>query len=464
MFRVESVRNHLMRKCLFVVVAFLVIGQTIGSFEFKSSCCLFALGPQHRPDDLHLLIPRPSGSSAKCPVQVRADQLPDGNREEFESRFRGLDLADSEPDTIAGKIVDSDRSIPLTGAKVTLLVSSPSLGFPETARREFIQKTVSDQNGSFEFRDLQSKCRTKKFEKYFILFISKPSFASLTRGVINTTDGESSSELTIALEPGASIAGAITDFEENPISGATFSRTGWNTHFSVESDMAGQFELNDIGPYNSPVEKTGLPIYSTFYTVAHPDYGQFFVPMSKIPNHLEIRLQRGVKVRGRIVFEKTGEPVPDCRLVVVTQKHLPVHSHQIVESESDGKFEFTLLAGIDFRVNVHHPNWLFRTKLIDGKESGTSLDLGDLKLVEPVLVAGKVIDEDTDTPIQNSNIRVAWHGPDCHKSDLARSCKVQADGSFTAPMCPGSNYPYIQSPDWELTYETPKQSGIEITR
>lgn len=238
--------------------------------------------------------------------------------------------------------------------------------------------------------------------------------------------------------------------------------------YAARTDGEGRFQIGDFHTVNSAAHKTAdgkmRGSMSIPLTVEHPEHGRVALMIERTPNLFFVTISRGAKFKGRVVNEQ-GEPVADCRISMQSHSLQRPHIWYETTSDSDGRFQFTKLS--DVRANL-----FFKTDQLIGKAvevvgvSGSDTDLGELKLVQPILIQGVVIDDETNEPIKLKDSfthSIGWHGPERPSTSPGiSSAEIEPDGTFECRFLPGLNSPYVASGYLEMVGR-PYQGGIEIT-
>lgn len=399
----------------------------------------------------------------------------------IESR-RSADLPASEgnqnrPTTIdVDQIIEFDRIYGTCIGDEGALVEGASVQLYRTSNKhggrkdviELVDSTVTGSNGKFDFENLQSRFNTEKFDKYFVMVVRMPGYATKFLSSIFWKPGEQE----IQLSNRAMVKGFIKNDLGQPVPDAKVSfysplKTALPDVYATTTDEKGAFEIDDYHTINSVAYKTrdgktkgtsAVPLI-----VEHPDYGRVSLMIERTPNLFFVTITRGAIFTGRTVNER-GQPVADCRISMQSHNREP-HIWFETTSGKDGKFQLRKLPGI-------RANMFFKTDDLIGEsvevngEQGSETNLGDLKLVRPVLVQGIVIDDETNQSLkikEGLRYSIGWHGPERPKTSAGiSSAVIKADGTFECRFLPGKNFPYVASGYLKMV-NRPYKDGIEIT-
>ncbi len=282
---------------------------------------------------------------------------------------------------------------------------------------ELVDSTVTGSNGKFDFDNLQSQFETDRFDKYFVMVVRIPGYATKFLSSISWKSGEQE----IQLSNRATVKGFIKNDQGRPVPDAKVSfhnplKTVLPDVYATTTNEEGKFEIDDYHTINSVAYKTrdGKTKGGSAFPlkVEHPDYGTVALMIDRTPNLFFVTITRGAIFKGRTVNEQ-GQPVADCQISMQSHNREPYIWFETT-SDEDGKFQFTKLPGI-------RANLFFKTDDLIGKsvevngELGSETNLGDLKLVRPIMVQGVVIDDETGQSLKFKEglmYSIGWHGPE----------------------------------------------------
>ena len=217
---------------------------------------------------------------------------------------------------IAGRVVDPDGA-PVAGAEVraSLDGSGRSWSFPAPpCPPSDFARTKTDARGSFDLTDLAPGPVS-----LWVMAEGHP------KEVLTVEAGGSTRELTVALRPGAVVAGRILDPKGRPVAGAKVSD---DDHPSTVSRADGTYRLEGIGMGARNID------------VSHPNHAFLSKTVRIEPgeNRFDVSLSRvtGRLIRGR-VLDPDGEPAAGARVLS--------NGKVAAATAADGSFAFVVDEG-----------------------------------------------------------------------------------------------------------------------
>ncbi len=370
-----------------------------------------------------------------------------------------------EFDRVSGICLDEDESV-VAGASVQ--VYRKTTGRDEKkAIEEPVASAETGSDGKFAFENLQTQFPTNKFDSNYILVVRKKGYATKFLSSLSWETGEQ----LVKLSNRAMVKGVIRNDLAQPVSDAAVSfyhplKESFPDVYATRTDGEGKFQIGDYHTVNSAAHNVDGKMRGSIafpLNVSHPDYGSVSFMIERTPNLFLITISRGARFAGRIVDEQ-GEPVADCRISMQSHTQEPMIWAETT-SNKDGKFQIAKLP--DIRINL-----FFKTDDLIGPaielsgSPGSETNLGELKLVKPIVIQGVVIDDETDEPLklkESLMYSIGWHGPERpNTSAIISGTEIQADGTFECRFLPGLNYPYVSSGYLQMI-DQPYKDGIEIT-
>lgn len=233
----------------------------------------------------------------------------------------GDDAHEPGPTELWGLVVDGATQQPIAGAAIELLHSDAdefwNLDLEYGERTTALARATSDRDGRFRF-DVQ-RARPHR------LAVRASGYAPVT--LLGSHGG---SEVTVALARGATVSGSVR-CQDKPVADASvrISVRGKPVELAVgRTDAAGAFCFAD------------LPPAQVFVRVGSGDFAEQWTRLEIAPaqeHRLEIELQPGRTLRGRVVDAVTGAGIAAARIADSwTMK-------RAVRTEDDGRFA---LAGL----------------------------------------------------------------------------------------------------------------------
>jgi hypothetical protein len=257
----------------------------------------------------------------------------------------------------------------------------------------------------------------------------------------------------ISLGKRASLTGRITDKEGKPIEGVEV----WQPmclsepvpgflHDKTGSD--GRFEINDHAKFD-PIDTRrdagdGTFIQpSTGMMYRHPEFGRKLFMVEKIPGNIELKLEKTCVVKGRVIERVTGKPIAGLSVTALEQEY---RLFENTNTDSDGKFELSLVSNTKYNLRTRHPELDAKATVVSGA-SGQTITVNDLELEALVTVKGIVIDDETEKPFTSDSkepFSIGCLDDSCPKSTGGcKSARINKDGTFELRVLPGEIFPYV---------------------
>ncbi|MCK6685465.1 MAG: carboxypeptidase regulatory-like domain-containing protein [Thermoanaerobaculia bacterium] len=200
-----------------------------------------------------------------------------------------------------------------------------------------------------------------------------------------------------------SIAGRVIDSDERPVAefeistsstpgaggpGFVFRRPGSGQRFESAD---GQFQVDDIpaGSWTVTARATSFQDGTARNVVVEED---------AVKQGVEIRLQRGVKVTGKVTDARTGRAVPDASVSLRQAEGggggpailAALDGSGAITTDADGRFEADAVAG-KYRVDVRHADYAPSTQTVDVTAQGGAVDV---KIAKGGVLSGVVLSSD----------------------------------------------------------------------
>jgi len=362
---------------------------------------------------------------------------------------------DSASAVIRG-VVLTETGVPVPNARVDISTAAPNEGpalFCPSCYSDCQKWTTTDAEGNFELGELDTSLK-------FRLVISAAGYRTHQTGLL-APDLEPR-QLQLAerpknQDPRRIVKGVVKDEEGLPISGALISphfvinRQGLRSSSTtgllpVVSDADGYFEMDLIDSIE------GLDVILSANGFCDRK-GDDFKPRTQVR---EFGLLEGVRIVGRVASK--GQPVPGIRIAVAPKYGLvrgeafPQGPRPAV-TDSDGRFELLNIApGMEYCVysvvgdgNRSLSKAVIETQRFVAPVSGETMDLGELDIVDPVSLGGRLVRSDGE-PVGEMFLRLNRESArDLIKAPVAR------DGSFRIDGLPPEVYEIeLASQDVEL--------------
>jgi hypothetical protein len=248
---------------------------------------------------------------------------------------------------------------------------------------------------------------------------------------------------------------------------------------SATADTDGHFAISDLPPFDEPKRALQLgkrvvaPATIHRLLVRHPDFAERRHEYSRVPGMLNITLEHGGGIRGRVVDAVTGKPVPAVRVEIqATKQSSRAADHRgwrETQTNVEGEYEFSRLPPAEYNVWAHDADRTCAALDSVPVVAGAVCQAADLELVEGGWLEGRVstirgqpISHDPET---GSRLHVALNGPSRPRSGTRfESCLVDDEGRFRLRVAPGRNFPYLAAPEvWQRTWRLEKfERGVSV--
>ncbi|MHC4930816.1 MAG: carboxypeptidase regulatory-like domain-containing protein [Planctomycetota bacterium] len=234
--------------------------------------------------------------------------------------------------SLSGVVVDADR-VPVSGVPVTVTQS-------DNRRTRYTESTSTSELGTFRFDNLAPG-------SYFVL-VQPEAHPPQARSVTLPR----TQEVLFELVEGGSVAGRVSNDRGEAIAGAEILLRGRHEYtlvtglYTAVSDTEGHYRVAHAlaGPIQTVL------VQHTEYGIHGSDQGDLYPPQELVRKGEELRfdieLPAGVPVRGIVVFEESGKPVPSARvnLLRLGKTYANLRTVHTTEADGEGKFEFPHVA------------------------------------------------------------------------------------------------------------------------
>jgi protocatechuate 3,4-dioxygenase beta subunit len=327
-------------------------------------------------------------------------------------------------------------------------------------RAKQIQEVRSDRAGHYRFPRLESlPVDEVAAEAYYSVVATSPGRASQIHEYVTR---EMPLVTAFTMPPAATLSGRVTDPEGTPVSGAyVWTRApddgSLDGIMSATTDLEGRFAISDLAPFNrAAVAGRKLPDLaaaqrtSITFNVRHADFAEQRLMCLLIPDKLDIKLEHGGVIEGRVVDAITEAPAPGVLVSVQGTRLSRNASWHETLTDSDGRYRLAGLAPLPLNVWATAAD---RTcAALDSVQvvPKQTRKLPDLRLVEGGWIEGSVLTTD-DRPVRMDHstkrrLRVGLHGPSRPQSGAAiESVPVDDEGRFRFRVPAGLNRPYVMS-------------------
>jgi len=284
--------------------------------------------------------------------------------------------------------------------------------------------------------------------------------------------------MVVEVRPAATLEGRVTDEAGKPVIGARVwfhkLRTGPLEGISSSvTDANGKYAITDMGRWTDEDAKPKpigngrmIAAGAVFFDIRHPDFAHERPTWTRIPSTVDVVLQKGGMIEGRVTDRVTGKPASGVTVSLQGIKGMPTWDQ--ARTDAEGKYLIRSLKAGQYNLWADAPDRACAAIDSLTVTAGTNLVGQDLILVEGGWIEGRVLDAASGGAITGTPDRplyVANYGPGRPKSGAGcQSTKVDENGWFRLRVAPGLNFPYIMTPDlWNRTEgQADFQAGIEV--
>ncbi len=271
---------------------------------------------------------------------------------------------------IYGKILGPDGKVAAT-ARETLFLKNPEI--LENGPSQFLDHAVKsvprhmdygDQHGTFKVTPLPLG------GDYVVVVLDGNRFAASR--VVHLDEGHPIVEVNLQLLPGVKVTGQLLDPEGRPVrirvglfgrpAASLLNSSGW-LGSEVDPDEDGRFVFENVSP--GPTGVCGLSVWP------RADYQAVVQKIDDLRSPVTIRLQKGLGLRGTVLDDVTGWPVPNVVLYAFsapegeddTYKQSPVRLQPEGPTNQQGEFVFSNLSPGRYEVRC------FNATFADGRQT-----------------------------------------------------------------------------------------------
>ncbi|MEI2325688.1 carboxypeptidase regulatory-like domain-containing protein [Priestia megaterium] len=289
-----------------------------------------------------------------------------------------------------------------------------------TTNNIFIQSTVADNNGNYQFLNLAPG--------NYIVKAQSPNFITQSTGAVVSPNVSTTVNLTLPPNP-ASIEGVVLDANERPISNAIVQVLDANDTIigTAGTDSNGNYSIGNLPPGSFTTVVTA-PSFGTQIGGVTLQPGDFLsgVNFSLVPN------PGGIS--GLITNETNGEPLTDAA-VIIRQTIGSSTAIATVTTDSSGNFLVQGLAPGSYTVTASSPG--FGTETIGAVVASDSTSTANIALNE---LSGSIRGQFTDpqgNPINGQNLQIRLLD---QNGVLLLTELAQTDGIFVFSNISPGNY------------------------
>lgn len=274
-------------------------------------------------------------------------------------------------------------------------------------------------------------------------FRDRTSFAEAD--VVNVTAGRGLTGIDFLLQPGARVAGAITDGSGAPIANATvvaYTASGQVVAFATTGNDGKFLMTLPLGTYRFVAVDTSFTYAAGFLGEAASFDASPAITLSagQFRSDLSFRLTKGGLVEGRVIDAATGAGIAG---ITVAAYNPDGSMRTFVITDANGRYVLLLPPG-DFRIAAFDPSLTFATQFYAGQNSflravsitatvGQRVTLQPFALSHAGRVAGVVADDRNGAPL--AGVVVAAYDSD---GILVASTTTSATGNYRLALPAGA--------------------------
>lgn len=272
---------------------------------------------------------------------------------------------------VEGRVVDPDGK-PVPGTRVVVDPADPmAMGRMRVFSASRMRQAVADESGFFRVEDVIPGAIEVR--------AIATGYTTAELKNLEVRPGQELRGVEVVLAPGAVIEGRVFSPSGKPLVGATvsLSESSGFTFRGGASDGDGRYRLDGIPPGTRIVQ------------AEHEDYRRAVreLEVRLGENSLDLRLEGGVEVSGRVVDEG-GVPVPSAR--VLLREGSNFWDQPGATSGADGSFTLSGVADGTYRVLAEKEGFARSPEGIEVKVAGSSVGGVEVKLTSGGAIVGQL--------------------------------------------------------------------------
>jgi hypothetical protein len=370
-------------------------------------------------------------------------------------------------DGYAGICVAAEDARPVAGAEVLVL----EIDYAKGARRPQrpVRETRTGEDGRFAFPDLARIDPEAWGWRHHVVLARAPG-----RGLGTCTvrsSGVDPGALVLRLGRPATLGGTVRDGAGAPVADARVwlrsvgmreyiaivraeheGRAGAGgedrgEHLFVSEPVAG-LETRTDAEGTFAIE--GLPAgMSAEVAVEHPRF-QRAVGGAETPGPIEVTLEAGATVEGRVVLGPSGEPAAGVAVSAQSANDARAGvgaSWARTHTDAQGRYRLEGLAGERYNIWAEAADWTVIALDSFAAKAGETLAAPDLRLVRGGAIEGRVVDAASGEGLKpGASADVGLYGPARPRSGAAIEVgEIGPDGRFWIRAAPGGNHVYLRA-------------------
>ena len=286
------------------------------------------------------------------------------------------------------------------------------------------RETETDADGYFEFTDVEPNTD-------HTVIASHPDFGRRTEPFLSVADGEIGEVVLVALKPGSTLRGLVTDVHAGTIDGALVRLSPITVGFLEEgagvlrtnSHSNGTYSFRNVsqGHYTLTVTKEGFGKTQLQRLEVSGDEGDLIQDISLEVAHL---------IAGRVVSVTDGQPISGAQVEAFSTDRRKESTNTVTESSADGQFELNDVRAGSYTLLVRAAGYKAeRQNRVETGEVALAIELIPLPQV-----SGFVFAPD-GSPLRNFTVRLRQEVTNTDQTMPVMSTDTQVseaqDGAFT---------------------------------
>jgi beta-lactamase regulating signal transducer with metallopeptidase domain/protocatechuate 3,4-dioxygenase beta subunit len=345
------------------------------------------------------------------------------------------------PNTISGSLRDENNQ-PLAGVEVSVYRVDES---DETRELVGSKKTAAD--GSFEFAAVVDMAKeypnglpptenARFVAPRYVVVARSPGRATLVSIVMPVRwVAEHGLRIEGLMKPAATLRGRVTAEDGSPIDGALVaisppSQPRWEGAQAGRTDANGNYVIDDAPAFDleaqnrkEQAEREARLARSTepqlfiaeprTVVATHPEFAQRIVQHENIPGTVDIQMQPGATITGRVVNGASGEPLAGINLLASRKRPPPQpqsappkfearafeYMERLATTGAGGQYRFPQLIPDEYLIRVESDEWAQPQFAQVNAAAKTSTTAPDIRLTNGGTIRVQVVDAATGEPL-----------------------------------------------------------------
>jgi beta-lactamase regulating signal transducer with metallopeptidase domain/5-hydroxyisourate hydrolase-like protein (transthyretin family) len=373
----------------------------------------------------------------------------------------GAPVAETNSYTLTGRCVDRLDQAPLTGISIRLFKVEGRTAVPIE-----IAKTVSDEEGRFEFKNLVRPRPGSRTDRLVYQVIGIDDDLPIGVGV---EDQRRASDVVVGMgRESTKLSGRVVDPKGRPVAGAAVMSFWLEGRpipgiLSATTRPDGRFVIEKVELYKLRDGRNP----GTGYIVIQPDYPMATGESGPLPADIVVTLPEGCTVTGLVNDGVTGKPASGAVVSVRSVEN----AHEVVATtDTAGRYRLAVPEG-RYHVLAEGTDRVCPALLDREFLVGEKVELPPFKLVAGGFIVGQVINTSSNQPVTVTDggepIAIGLFGPSQPSGrsiSPQRLAFVDSDGRFVLRAAAGENFPYfVNTRGVRMTWDTRSQPAVVVT-